>query len=123
MEVDLEVGLSEAIKIKVGSWSHIQKLDYEQLPFKCRGCHEYGHFAINCPKNSEEDKDKEEGWKQVKRSKDNPKVSNTVGHEKSKGNQSKVNNASQKNLHPKDSGNMFGTLGLVSQELPEGDPT
>jgi hypothetical protein len=50
VEVDLEVGLPEAIKINVGSWSHIQKLDYEQLSFKCRGCHEYGHFARNCPK-------------------------------------------------------------------------
>ena len=31
VEVDLEVGLSEAIKINVGSWSHIQKLDYEKI--------------------------------------------------------------------------------------------
>jgi hypothetical protein len=123
VEVDLEVGLPEAIKIKVGSWSHIQKLDYEQLSFKCRGCHEYGHFARNCPKISEEDKGKEEGWKQVKRSKANPKISNTAGHEKSKGNQAKDNNAPQKNLQSKESGNMFETLGLASQELPEGEPT
>jgi hypothetical protein len=79
VEVDLEVGLLEAIKINVGSWSHIQKLDYEQLSFKCWGCHEYGHFARYCPKKNEEDKGKEEGWKQVKRSKTNPKVSNTTG--------------------------------------------
>jgi hypothetical protein len=122
VEVDLEVGLPEAIKINVGSWSHIQKLDYEQLSFKCRGCHEYGHFARNCPKKNEEDKDKEEGWKQVKRFKTNPKVSNTAGQEKSKGYQSKGNNASQKILHPKDSRNMFETLDLVSQDLPERDP-
>jgi hypothetical protein len=96
VEVDLEVGLPEAIKINVGSWSHIQKLDYEQLSFKCRGCHEYGHFARYCPKKNEEDKGKEEGWKQVKRSKTNPKVSNTAGQEKSKGYQSKGNSASQK---------------------------
>ena len=30
VEVDLEVGLPEAIKINVGSWSHMQILDYEQ---------------------------------------------------------------------------------------------
>jgi len=29
VEVDLEVGLPEAIKIVVGPWTHIQKLDYE----------------------------------------------------------------------------------------------
>jgi hypothetical protein len=63
VEVDLEVGIPEAIKINVGSWSHIQKLDYEQLSFKCRGCHEYGHFARNCPKTNEEDKGKEESVK------------------------------------------------------------
>eukprot|EP00253_Pinus_taeda_P013975 PITA_13975 len=38
VEVDLEEGLPEAIKLKVGSWTHVQKLDYEQLPFKCRKC-------------------------------------------------------------------------------------
>jgi hypothetical protein len=45
VEVDLEVGLPEAIQLKVADWSHIQELDYEQLPFKCRYCHGYGHFA------------------------------------------------------------------------------
>lgn len=45
------MGLPEAIKIKVGSWTHLQKLDYEQLPFKCRECHEYGHFAKCCLKS------------------------------------------------------------------------
>ena len=36
VEVDLEVGLPEAINLKVADWSHFQELDYEQLPFKCR---------------------------------------------------------------------------------------
>lgn len=35
VEVDLEIGLPEAIKLTVVGWSHIQELDYEQLPFKC----------------------------------------------------------------------------------------
>jgi hypothetical protein len=74
--VDLEVGLPEAIKINVEFQSHIQKLDYEQISFKCWGCREYGHFSRNCPKENEEDKGKEEGWKQIKRSKTKPKVSN-----------------------------------------------
>ena len=69
VEVDLEAGLPEAIKLTVGSWSHFQKLDYEQLPFKCRGCHEYGHFIRNCPKKPENQQDKAEGWQKVSRSK------------------------------------------------------
>lgn len=44
VEVDLRKGLSEAIKINVDQWTHIQQLDYKQLPFKCKVCHEYGHF-------------------------------------------------------------------------------
>ena len=110
MEVDLEVGLSEAIKLNVGNWSHIQKLDYEQLPFKCRGCHEYGHFARNCPKKSEEAKEKEEGWKKIKRSKAIPKATILAGQEKSKGNQAKSTIGTQKAQPQKGSENMFETL-------------
>ena len=45
IEVDFETGLPVAIKLTVVEWSHIQKLDYEQIPFKCRFCHGYGHFS------------------------------------------------------------------------------
>jgi hypothetical protein len=67
VEVDLEVGLPEAIKLKVGDWQHYQKLDYEQLSFKCRGCHEYGHFQRNFPKDPNKEKDNGEGWQQPRR--------------------------------------------------------
>jgi hypothetical protein len=50
VEVDLELGLPEAIKLTVGSLQHYQNLDYEQFPFKCRNFHEHGHFHMNCPK-------------------------------------------------------------------------
>ena len=70
-------------------------------------------------RKSEEDKEKEEGWKQAKRSKSNPKTSNPAGQGKGKGNQSKGNSASQNNLPPKYSGNMFGPFGSVSQEIPK----
>ena len=79
VEVDLEVGLSEAIKINVGSWSHVQKLDYEQLPFKCRKCHVYNHFARGCPSNVEAKKGKEEGCNQAKRSKTSHKAQKPGG--------------------------------------------
>ena len=65
----MEVGLPEAIKIKVGPWTHVQKLHYEQLPFKCRKFQVYGHFARDCLSKGVEEKGKEEGWYQVKRPK------------------------------------------------------
>eukprot|EP00253_Pinus_taeda_P008795 PITA_08795 len=69
VEVDLEVGLPEATKLTVGDWHHFQKLDYEKLPFKCRICHEHGHFQRNCPKAPSGDKVEEEGWKEIKKGK------------------------------------------------------
>jgi hypothetical protein len=41
VEVDLEKGLPEAILLKLDNWKQVQKLDYEQLPFKCKVYHEY----------------------------------------------------------------------------------
>ena len=74
MEVDLEVGLPEVVKLTVGSWTHYQKVDYEHLPFKCRSCQEHGHFQRNCPKNQTPEKEEDEGWKKVKKSKAVPKT-------------------------------------------------
>jgi hypothetical protein len=54
VEVNLEKGLPEAIKLSLGDWCHIQELDYEQIPFKCLRCHDYGHFARSCPKAPQE---------------------------------------------------------------------
>jgi hypothetical protein len=61
VEVDLEEGLPEAIKLTVAGWTHVQELDYEQLPFKCRHCHGYGHFAKHCKKKVEEQSDNQNG--------------------------------------------------------------
>ena len=70
VEVDLAKVLPEAIKIKVDQWTHIQQLNYEQIPFKCKVCHEYGHFANRCTKNkeneSEKNEDLENKWELVK---------------------------------------------------------
>eukprot|EP00253_Pinus_taeda_P033123 PITA_33123 len=73
VEVDLEAGLPEAIKLTVGEWHHYEKLDYEQLPFKCRTCHEHGHFQRNCPKTQVGTKEDDEGWKEIKRGKAIPR--------------------------------------------------
>eukprot|EP00253_Pinus_taeda_P001787 PITA_01787 len=89
VEVDLEVGLPEAIKITVGEWQHYQMLDYEQLPFKCRTCHEHGHFHRNCPKSQVGTKEDEEGWKEIKRGKAIPRP--TEKKNSGSGEQSKSN--------------------------------
>lgn len=69
VEVDLGKGFLEAVKIKVDQWMHIQQLDYEQIPFKCKVCHEYSHFANRCPKKQETGnlQEFEAKWEQVKR--------------------------------------------------------
>jgi len=70
VEVDLGRGLPEAIKLKVDDWCHIQKLDYKQIPFKCKVCHEYGHFANRCSKIINVESEEQEGqWETVKRKK------------------------------------------------------
>ena len=52
-------------------WEFYQKVDYEQLPFKCKKFHENGHFVNKFPKYTQEEAEKnhEEGWKQTKRGK------------------------------------------------------
>ena len=69
VEVDLEVGLPEAINLTVAGWSYVQELDYEQFAFKCRFFHGYGNFSRTCKKKIEEDVDKEKGdqWTKVQK--------------------------------------------------------
>lgn len=74
VDVNLEAGLPEAVKLIVREWHYYQKLDYEQLPFKCRTCHKHGHFQRNCPKAPTRDKVDEEGWKEIKKRKAVPKL-------------------------------------------------
>ena len=69
VEVDLEVGHPEVINLTVADWSHVQELDYDKFPFKCRHSHGYGHFSRSCKKKIDEEdaKDKREQWTQVKK--------------------------------------------------------
>ena len=50
--MDLSRELPEAISLNWEDEEWIQPLDYEQLPFRCRLCHEYGHFGRNFPNTS-----------------------------------------------------------------------
>lgn len=101
VEVDLEEGLPEAIKLTVAGWTHIQELDYEQLPFKCRHCHGYGHFAKNCKKKAEEQaaKQNEDQWTRVQRSaqakKDSGKSTNTSVRNTDNSTQEEVENTKE----------------------------
>ena len=96
VEVDLEAGSLEAIKLTMGNWFHLQKLDYEQLPFKCRGCHEYRHFIRNYPQKLEIQQDKVEGWKTVKRTKTKTKSGKV--HRKEGGNNASSETLSKGNI-------------------------
>ena len=48
--MDLSRELPEAISLNWEDEEWIQPIDYEQLPFRCRHCHEYGHLGRDCPK-------------------------------------------------------------------------
>jgi len=74
VEVDLGRGLPEAIKLRVDQWTQIQQLDYEKIPFKCKVCHDYGHFPNRCSKLKDAEivenvETQENNWEQVKRKK------------------------------------------------------
>lgn len=122
VEVDLEVGLPEAIKLKVGEWHHYQKLDYEQLPFKCRGCHEYGHFQRNFPKNPSKEKENGEGWQQPRKGKASSKAKGprndktTPAQPTEQGNQPEVR--TENNFRLLDQNHAGTTAGEAPQEGP-----
>ena len=45
VEFDLGKGLPESINLSIDEWNHMQTMDYEHIPFKCKYFHEYGHFS------------------------------------------------------------------------------
>ena len=50
--MDLSRELPEAISLNWEDEEWIQPIDYEQLPFRCHHCHDYGHLRRNFPKLS-----------------------------------------------------------------------
>ena len=61
--MDLSKDLPKEIRLNWDDEEWIQQIDYEQLPFRSRICHEYDHFDRNCPT---EDKEKmEQAWGEV----------------------------------------------------------
>lgn len=86
----------------MADWTHIQELDYEQLPFKCRYCHEYGHFARYCKKKNEESTEREKGeqWKQVNKATNNRQDNKNKGKES--GNKTGQETGNQQNVGNKE---------------------
>lgn len=59
VELDVSRALHEGVWLEYRDEEYFQALDYEQIPFRCRKCHEHGHLIRDCPlnrKEAEEDK-------------------------------------------------------------------
>jgi len=48
VNINVRDGLGEELDMTLGTVCHTQKLDYENVPFRCRRCHEYGHLVAEC---------------------------------------------------------------------------
>jgi len=48
VNINVREGLGEEVDLVFGPFHHTQKLDYENIPFRCRRCHEYGHLVEDC---------------------------------------------------------------------------
>lgn len=96
-------------------------MDYEQLPFKCWGCNEYEHFARSYPKKLTPgvEKEKVEGWVQVKK----PRASTRVGiNHQTTPTKSRNPMGENKKLKSKNQENSFAALGTQLEEEQETDP-
>ena len=52
VEVDLEKkSLPKVVLLSLYNQKYLQKIDQEQLSFKCNTCHGYGNFTKNCKLN------------------------------------------------------------------------
>ena len=50
--MDITRDLPEGINLSWVDEDWFQPIDYEQIPFHCRRCHEHGHLFRECPENS-----------------------------------------------------------------------
>jgi hypothetical protein len=55
IEMDVSGALLEAISLEFRDEEWIQDIDYEQIPFICRRCHEHGHLIRECPLNKKQE--------------------------------------------------------------------
>jgi len=58
VELDVSGALHEGIWLEFQDEDYFQAIDYEQIPFRCRKCHEHGHLVRDCPLNRSEEASK-----------------------------------------------------------------
>jgi len=66
--------LHDGLWLEYRDEDYFQAIDYEQIPFRCRKCHEHGHLVRECPLNNKAEETKTE---QAGKGKDNfikPKI-------------------------------------------------
>lgn len=51
VEMDVSGALHDGLWLEFRDEDYFQAIDYEQIPFRCRKCHEHGHLIRECPLN------------------------------------------------------------------------
>lgn len=49
VEMDVSGALHEGLRLEYRDEDYFQAIDYKQIPFRCRKCHEHGHLVRECP--------------------------------------------------------------------------
>ena len=63
--MDIMKDLPEGINLSWDDEDCFELLDYEQIPFRCRHCHEHGHLFRECPENNPNNQQKGKDVKDV----------------------------------------------------------
>eukprot|EP00253_Pinus_taeda_P012372 PITA_12372 len=66
VEMDVSGALHEGLWLEYRDEDYFQRIDYEQIPFRCRKCHEHGHLIRECPMNKKEEDTKTEQGNKAK---------------------------------------------------------
>ena len=48
VNLNIREGLGEEVDLSWGSYAYNQRLHYENIPFRCRRCHQYGNLIKSC---------------------------------------------------------------------------
>jgi hypothetical protein len=55
IEMDVSGALPESTSLESRDEEWIQRIDYDQIPFRCRRCHEHGHLFREFPVNKKQE--------------------------------------------------------------------